>query len=1543
MLCMILSLAMCITGIAPAMSVFAEDEIPAQEQTSDQEDAKAEDDAAKQADAEGAAKDAEPDTASSEEAAGAEQPVSRNAKAAPAANDADTDAEAAAEEEAAIDAAALIGDAAYASLKEAVEASVNGDTIVLQKDVRENVSVEGKRIVIDLNYHTWTAKGGSNRQFARLESNAELGIKNGTLSGGKSKGGEEAALHNNGGKLTLEDITLTKGAGEQIRNNNGTLVIKASEFSGNSWQQEGSTRYIIYNTGTKAKADISNSVFKNNRMLKGGIIYSGAGSSSTQHELRLTSCDIKNNVVNSCSINGGSYLHLYMTDTTVSENESTYTSSGYPAGLKFNSGWIEMKESAVYNNKAPSSVYDRDIYLYPNDIKGGMIPLPSEMSDHGKSLENYDLCVNRYSYVFTEPVTSNTYMYYREISVEPKDGTDEVAEYNGVKYTSIADAVKAMEGQPGTVRVLKSIALNETIEAHDGVVINLSGHTLTPKSTSRPILTILGGEVTVKNGNLKDGAANVGSAINTENTTLSVDAVNVHNCKKSAIYSRFGRTDDPERRKVEVKNCEFTANGSAAEEYAVNTAECDLSVRSCKFDGNAGGIRAYQSEGKDHKFVLEDSDFVNGTDQQVDIYAFKGSNSVISNCTFSDNKLKNSDAVIKIEARSSGSPVDGGEQTFNNCTITNNSGAKISTILAETGISAFNNCLISGNSGKDAGAIYVDPTGAITLKDTVVKNNKSSSPTSNTSGGIVLRSAQYVLVTPSVNGSQGSSSQIGFYAASLDMEGGAIYGNENGGTSPSADDLRVHKECVAKVPEVSEMKDGDYDFTGLFWKNDAKTDPEQQPAAKDSADRYYSVGIPGGMKQVYIDGVNGDDSGIGTKESPVKTIEVAVELAKKYKCKNILVLNKVSVGGDEETEGPKTIDFEGITVKRDSKYLGLTLLIKEGADLTFKNLVMEGDAAVWAKAEDSLIRVEKGAKLTLDEGTSLSNNGYNRNYGIEKGGAVHCLGELVMNDGAQVIHNYAVTGGGICVDGGRFIMNGGLIDDNVALFRLYSSNNGGDYNDSNGGGVCLINGAYMEMRDGVISNNEALHSGGGISLGTMSTNTVLKGTNRLYVTGGVIDSNVGYVGAGGIFVQCNTEAYISAGSITNNYAKNSKKDEQSYFAGGGIYVNGYHNSIENALGIKHGKLYMTNVEIANNTAEWEGGAIGLCASGHGNVAEVKGTVIYDNYSKGNGNNQHKPFAGVDGYNGDYDVFFDNIEYIYDYSGGTGWTYVVQDTLEYSSFLGDKMLNGGDYNWTDDNGDYASIEDLHKINKRTRLNTEATASDPDVKASVAKATVHINGNRSGSNGGGIGCNGEIYIGQLPGHIDIPVEKNWADEGHEKERPESIKIDLYRDGELYASKEVSADENGEWNTTFCDLPEYHTNEKGEQTEEKYEYEIKEDIEYKPAGYDKKIEEVYGDNVTCNEDGSWTVVNAYMEVLSEYEEPEETEETETTKVLEEYEEPDKPKVLAEYSDESSEKSKGTKTGDNAMTQLWIMILITSAAVLAAAAIRRRRSENR
>ena len=124
-------------------------------------------------------------------------------------------------------------------------------------------------------------------------------------------------------------------------------------------------------------------------------------------------------------------------------------------------------------------------------------------------------------------------------------------------------------------------------------------------------------------------------------------------------------------------------------------------------------------------------------------------------------------------------------------------------------------------------------------------------------------------------------------------------------------------------------------------------------------------------------------------------------------------------------------DGSAFTLTRDASYAVGTLvtLATEGVNLTFANLVVDGDKAS-GKTHGAAVEVSAGT-VTLENGFVLRNF-----YSTIQGGGVyvHTAGHLVMNDGA-VIQDFENDSYGVAVligigkdtDAADFTMNGGLI------------------------------------------------------------------------------------------------------------------------------------------------------------------------------------------------------------------------------------------------------------------------------------------------------------------------------------------------------------------------------------------------------------------------------------------------------------------------------------------------------------------------------------
>lgn len=201
-----------------------------------------------------------------------------------------------------------------------------------------------------------------------------------------------------------------------------------------------------------------------------------------------------------------------------------------------------------------------------------------------------------------------------------------------------------------------------------------------------------------------------------------------------------------------------------------------------------------------------------------------------------------------------------------------------------------------------------------------------------------------------------------------------------------------------------------------------------------------------------------------------------------------------------------------------------------------------------------------GGRITKN--TALAENPSAGTVNRNKGGGIFNNGTFTMYDG-EISENRSGQGGGVQnglsmpadVKGGDFVMEGGVISGNSALFY-----GGGVYIDENGG--------TFSMNDGEIRENTAEYNGGGIFIDTRSTATIRKGR---------IESNTANGKAGG------------------------------GYAGGGIYVN-QSSSDEK----ENGTLYLYNAAVYHNTSKLEGSGIAACPYSNVKVYVTNGGLIYGN-------------------------------------------------------------------------------------------------------------------------------------------------------------------------------------------------------------------------------------------------------------------------------------------------------------------------------------------
>jgi TolB-like protein len=268
--------------------------------------------------------------------------------------------------------------------------------------------------------------------------------------------------------------------------------------------------------------------------------------------------------------------------------------------------------------------------------------------------------------------------------------------------------------------------------------------------------------------------------------------------------------------------------------------------------------------------------------------------------------------------------------------------------------------------------------------------------------------------------------------------------------------------------------------------------------------------------------------------------------------------------------------------------------------IILSNIELIGNSSV---ARGSVINVKQGGKLEMQNGSAIKDN-----LSMGAGGGVYVNGGTFIMNGGTISGNTASgwlggAGGGVYIDGGTFIMNGGTIDSNKA----FSPNGSGL-----GGGLCVISGNFS-MNGGIIRNNEAFTSGGGICFfgdtflldgGNINNNKADISGGGVYLEGktfimknGTINSNLTggtSIGFGGGVCVYRGVFSMNGGIINGNYSKRDGGgvyvDRSTFFMNGGT-ISG-NTAITNGGGVWAGEVFiMNNGTIRGNTAYIGGGGV----------------------------------------------------------------------------------------------------------------------------------------------------------------------------------------------------------------------------------------------------------------------------------------------------------------------------------------------------------------
>ena len=334
--------------------------------------------------------------------------------------------------------------------------------------------------------------------------------------------------------------------------------------------------------------------------------------------------------------------------------------------------------------------------------------------------------------------------------------------------------------------------------------------------------------------------------------------------------------------------------------------------------------------------------------------------------------------------------------------------------------------------------------------------------------------------------------------------------------------------------------------------------------------------------------VNGSSYG-----SLTEAIENAPDGSTVQLCKDVTVAQAIEISGKK-----LTLDGGGHRMDRGNGYGNEFIALRNSADLTVKNITLDGGAN-WTGAVDDilqrgttnsgmkagrpLILTRTQAQLTLGSGAVLQNNDNQANAYSGKvddivpiGGAVQISnGNLALNGGEIRDCNATMFGGAAHIrDASTFTAKAGAVSGNKAGTLA---------------AICLDHSAKSIIEGGVFRNNKSGDNGGVFWLN--------KGT--LSITDSTFENN-STAGKGGVAYQDKASASVSlkGGVFRNNRAKGD---------GGVLYT-------PNGLSISGG-TYEGNTSDGNGGAVWTNGTLSLSGgSFRGNTAQ-KGAAIYQEGGK----------------------------------------------------------------------------------------------------------------------------------------------------------------------------------------------------------------------------------------------------------------------------------------------------------------------------------------
>ena len=468
---------------------------------------------------------------------------------------------------------AKIGDQEYGSLRAAVAAAQEDETITLVKDIEQadGVIITDKKLTIDLNDKTFTVSEGANtnnRNF-KINGSSDVTIKNGIMvAAGEYSSGAYGTVRTEGtANVTLTDVKLYnyRGNGLNVKALSGTTVtINDTEI------------YSQYGGGVEAAGGTVE--LTNVKVDQKGM-----------YTAPYNSMAISVNGGGTATVNSGTYSTVCI---TAEEANNQGTSHGpWCAGVLNSGGTLIIKGGTFSNDNFGDNAlatYARGLLLADTganiQINGGTFNALKAIVDVtnnlGDASRNPSVTLDGGNFS-ADPRISGLYASHlisvaEGYAVVENNGTwnvvvDPAAKIGETEYATLQEAFNV----GGNVTLLRNVTITETVVLAEGkaVVLDLNGKTLAAADMN--VVKNNGGNLTIKNGTVTRTGDVVGYSVNNASGEIAV----VNATIQRGLYTSGS--------KMTATNANISHEQSSR--HAIYAWNCEVTINSGTFhNGNAG-------------------------------------------------------------------------------------------------------------------------------------------------------------------------------------------------------------------------------------------------------------------------------------------------------------------------------------------------------------------------------------------------------------------------------------------------------------------------------------------------------------------------------------------------------------------------------------------------------------------------------------------------------------------------------------------------------------------------------------------------------------------------------------------------------------------------------------------------------------------------------------------------------------------------------------------------------------------------------------------